>query len=69
IIKPGPDGILGTADDIVIPISDFYQMTRTITISNIVNEPSVRQIVITMNYQAGRFVRKYTLTSYISQYS
>ncbi|MFZ0736883.1 MAG: prepilin-type N-terminal cleavage/methylation domain-containing protein [Candidatus Acidiferrales bacterium] len=69
IIKPGPDGILGTADDIVIPISDFYQMTRTITISNIVNEPSVRQIVITINYQAGRFSRKYTLTSYISQYS
>lgn len=69
IITPGPDGILGTADDIVILLSGRYGMTRTIVISNITGESSVRQIQVTINYQVGHFVRSYTLTSYISQYS
>jgi prepilin-type N-terminal cleavage/methylation domain-containing protein len=69
IIYPGPDGILGTADDVIVQLSDAYNMTRTITITNIVNETSVRQIQVTINYQSGRFVRSYTLTTYISQYS
>ncbi len=69
IIYPGPDGILGTADDVIIQLSDSYNMTRTITITNIVNEPSVRQLQVTINYQSGRFTRSYTLTTYISQYS
>jgi prepilin-type N-terminal cleavage/methylation domain-containing protein len=69
IIYPGKDGILGTADDVVLKLSDAYNMTRTITITNIVNEPSVRQIQVIINYQSGRFVRSYTLTTYISQYS
>jgi hypothetical protein len=29
----------------------------------------VRQIQVIINYQSGRFVRSYTLTTYISQYS
>jgi prepilin-type N-terminal cleavage/methylation domain-containing protein len=70
IIKPGPDGILGTADDIVIPLSgSSFSMNRTITISSIVGESSVRQIQVTVNYRVGHFTRAYTLTSYISQYS
>jgi len=69
IILPGPDKILGTADDIVLQLSTAYSMTRTITITNIVNEPSVRQIQVTVNYTSGRFKRLYTLTTYISQYS
>ena len=35
IIKPGPDGILGTADDIQIQLSVYYNMRRTIMITNI----------------------------------
>jgi prepilin-type N-terminal cleavage/methylation domain-containing protein len=69
IIKPGPDGILGTADDIVIYLFGTYNMTRTIVISSIAGETSVRQIQVTINYQVGHFTRSYTLTSYISQYS
>ncbi len=69
LIYPGKDGILGTADDVILQLSDSYNMTRTITITNIANEPSVRQIQVIVNYQSGRFVRSYTLTTYISQYS
>ena len=69
LILPGKDGILGTADDVVMQLSDSYNMQRTITISNIQNEESVRQIQVTITFQSGRFQRTYTLTTYISQYS
>jgi len=69
VIYPGKDGILGTADDIIVPLDGAYHMTRTITISNIVNETSVRQIQVIVSYQYGGFTRSYTLTTYISQYS
>ena len=66
ILGPGPDKILGTADDIVMPLTN---MTRTIAITDVPNEPGLRQIIITMNYTAGRMYRQYTLISYISQFS
>lgn len=71
ITGPGSDGILGTADDVVTPLTS---MTRTIQISNVVDgagnvEPNVRQITITMTYPVGRMKRTYTLISYISSFS
>ncbi len=42
IIKPGPDGILGTADDIQIQLSGYYNMKRTIVIAPIVGVNNVR---------------------------
>jgi prepilin-type N-terminal cleavage/methylation domain-containing protein len=69
IIKPGPDGILGTADDIQIQLSVYYNMKRTIVISNIAGESAARMITVTVTYTTGSFNRTYTLTSYISQYS
>jgi type II secretory pathway pseudopilin PulG len=66
ILEPGPDGILGTADDIKMPLSNF---TRQILISNVAGEPNLRQIQVIIQYTAGRFQRKYTLTSYISAFS
>jgi type II secretory pathway pseudopilin PulG len=66
IVGPGPDGKLGTADDVVFQLKG---MTRTITITNIPGETSVRQIAITMNYRVGRMTKQYTLLSYISQFS
>jgi prepilin-type N-terminal cleavage/methylation domain-containing protein len=66
IIGPGPDGILGTADDVVMPLTN---MTRAIVITDVPNEPALRQITITMNYTAGKMYRQYTLVSYISQFS
>jgi type II secretory pathway pseudopilin PulG len=64
IVGPGPDGILGTADDTCVPLNNF---TRTIVISaNVNGDPNLRQITVTMNYTAGRLVRQYVLTTYIS---
>jgi hypothetical protein len=71
IVGPGPDGILGTADDVVIPLSN---MKRTIVIAPVFDaagniEPNVRTITVTMTYTVGRLNRTYTLVSYISAFS
>jgi hypothetical protein len=71
IVGPGPDGILGTADDVTIPLSN---MQRTIVIAPIFDaagnlEPNVRTITVTMTYKVGRLNRTYTLVSYISAFS
>ena len=66
IIDPGPDGLLGTADDIKIPLSNF---TREVILSNINGQPNLRQIQVIIRYQAARFQRQYTLTSYIGSFS
>jgi pilin/secretion family protein with methylation motif len=71
IVGPGPDGILGTADDVTIPLSN---MQRTIVIAPVLDaagnvEPNVRTITVTMTYKVGRLNRTYTLVSYISAFS
>jgi hypothetical protein len=71
IVGPGPDGILGTADDVTIPLSN---MQRTIQIAPVFDaagniEPNVRTITVTMTYKVGRLNRTYTLVSYISAFS
>ena len=66
IVDPGPDQILGNADDIQIPLTDF---TRQILINDVAGNPNLRQIQVIILYRAGRFARQYTLTSYISAFS
>lgn len=71
IVGPGPDGILGTADDVTIPLSN---MKRTIQIAPVLDaagnvEPNVRTITVTMTYRVGSLNRTYTLVSYISAFS
>lgn len=65
IVYPGPDGKLGTADDVQIQLWNF---TRTIVITNVAGEPNLRQVAITVNYTAGKFTRAYTLNTYISAF-
>jgi prepilin-type N-terminal cleavage/methylation domain-containing protein len=66
IVTPGPDGKLGTADDVLIPLSNF---TRTIAITAIPGNATLRQITVTINYTSGRFNRVYVLTTNISAFS
>jgi len=67
ITLPGPDGKLGTADDVQMPLNNF---TRTIAINPVAGNTNLRQIVITVNYSAGRFFnRQYVLTTYISSFN
>jgi prepilin-type N-terminal cleavage/methylation domain-containing protein len=66
ILTPGPDGKLGTADDVQLPLTEF---TRTITIANIAGDPNLRTIQIVVNYNTGRFSRAYTMNTYISAFN
>lgn len=67
ILLPGPDGKLGTADDVKMPLSNF---TRTISITNVVNDPNLRQIQVTVSYTiGGGWQRSYTLTTFISAFN
>jgi prepilin-type N-terminal cleavage/methylation domain-containing protein len=65
ILQPGPDGKLGTADDIQVPLSNF---TRTIAITNVLTDPNLRNITVTINYTTGRFQRQYVLNTLISAF-
>jgi prepilin-type N-terminal cleavage/methylation domain-containing protein len=66
IVDPGPDKILGTADDVVMSLTN---MSRTIAIADVVGSTGLRQITITMTYTVGRLSRQYTLVSFIAQFS
>ncbi len=65
---PGPDGEFGTADD--VPLVGF---TRQVTICDIVGNPDLRQIIVTIGYEgsnsAGQRRRQYRLTTLISRFS
>ena len=58
------NGAMATADDIVIPLTNF---TREIQITDIA--PNLRQINIIMSYTVGRLTRTYTLTTYMSSFA
>jgi hypothetical protein len=70
-ILPGPDGIVGTADDEIIPLNNLQ---RQILIQPLVDStgnvsPDVRQITVTVQVTSpGRAARNYTVTGYISRF-
>jgi prepilin-type N-terminal cleavage/methylation domain-containing protein len=61
---PGPDGVLGTGDDIVASLSAFTREIRITTIG-----PNLRQVLVIVTYQMGRVTRQYQLTTYISSFA
>jgi len=66
IVYPGPDGKLGTPDDVKQALGNF---TRTIAITPVAGYTnSLNQVVITVNYTTGRFQRAYSLTTYVSAF-
>jgi prepilin-type N-terminal cleavage/methylation domain-containing protein len=66
IVYPGPDGKLGTADDVKQALGNF---TRTIAITPVAGYTnSLNQVVITVSYTTGRFQRAYSLTTYVSAF-
>jgi prepilin-type N-terminal cleavage/methylation domain-containing protein len=62
--SPGHDNQLGTADDVVVPLSGF---TREIEIRDI--GPNLRQIRVVVCYQIGHLTRQYQLIAYISSFA
>jgi prepilin-type N-terminal cleavage/methylation domain-containing protein len=70
-ISPGPDKVLGTADDVKVPLSTY---TRQIAITDVLMpnnqpNPNLRRVTVTIGYRVGTLVRTYTLTTYISAIS
>lgn len=70
--KPGYDGVLGSADDELVPLNDF---TRNIAITPLPldggggTNPNLRELTVTIRYKVeGRWMT-YTLRTYISNFS
>lgn len=63
-LLPGPDGQLGTADDIAQPLSQF---TREIAISDV--GPNLRRIRVTIRYIAGGGPREYAVETLIAAFA
>ena len=58
MITPGPDGLLGTADDQRTPLDGY---TREIEIRDI--GPNLRQIRVIVRYRSDGGNREYVLTT------
>ena len=63
---PGPDGIVGTADDVIMGLTNYQ---RSITIAS-TPSADLRSITITIQYTTprNRFPKNYVLSGFISQY-
>lgn len=71
-ILPGPDGIIGTADDVIVPLTNYQ---RQILISNVYNtdgslNTDIRKIAVTIRVTSGaRGTHDYTVTGFISRFN
>lgn len=70
--EPGPDGIVGTADDVILSLSNY---TRTITISPLLDTSgnliqTLVQVTVTITYSVPNspVAKTYVLEEYISSY-
>jgi prepilin-type N-terminal cleavage/methylation domain-containing protein len=73
LTEPGPDGIVGTADDVILSLSNY---TRTIAITQLTTGtpptviPTLVQVTITITYYVpnSTVAKTYVLEEYISSY-
>lgn len=68
LTSPGPDGIMGTADDIQVPLSNFKRSISIVPMPG--TSDQLRSITITVQYTTPPLnaVKTYTLQGYISQF-
>jgi len=70
--EPGPDGIYGNTNDVLIPLTGYNRTTVFSALydaqGNLV--PTLRAVTITIQYTTSqaRLQKSYTLNSYISEY-
>jgi prepilin-type N-terminal cleavage/methylation domain-containing protein len=64
VTLPGPDNQLGTADDQIVPLSNF---TREIEVRDV--GPNLRRVRVIIRYLAGSGHREYQLETYISSFA
>jgi prepilin-type N-terminal cleavage/methylation domain-containing protein len=69
ILLPTSAGVLNSTTANRVPLTS-YNFLRTITITAAPNAlANLRKIQVTITYQAGRFSRTYTMSTYISNFS
>ena len=67
LINPGPDNIYGTADDFTDPTWEVGQYTRQITITQLGGNPNLKRIQVTLRYpDAGGQTRDLVGVSYLN---
>jgi hypothetical protein len=70
---PGPDGILGTADDVTVSLAGYQRQIAVSTLS-LPNDPghvdtTIVRIDVTVQYTVNGIAKQVTVSSLISQYS
>jgi hypothetical protein len=69
-VQPGADHLLGTDDDVRVPLDRFRrQIEITDLVTNGVVDQNLRQLRVTITYPVGQWTRTYTLTTFISSIS
>jgi type II secretory pathway pseudopilin PulG len=68
---PGPDGLLGTADDEIWTLTNFQ---RQITISNVYDadaslDPDIRKITVNVRFKTNNVWRTVTVSSFVSRFA
>ncbi len=66
VMQPGPDGQLGTADDVAAPLANFQ---REIRIRDVPGNPSLRTLRVTISYRSEQRPRQFVIDTFISQFS
>ena len=68
LTAPGPDGILGNADDVRMPLTNFKRSISIVTVPGTTDQ--LRTITVNVQYTAPPVyvVKNYTLQGYISQF-
>ena len=68
---PGPDGLMNTADDLIVPLSNYQ---RQILIQPVLNpdgtlNPDMRKLTVTVQVNTpARGIRNYTVSGFISRF-
>lgn len=72
ITYPGPDGILGTSDDVTVSLS-AYKRQITISTINLPNDtnpdPDIRRIDVDVSYVVRGVTKTVRVSSFVSRYS
>ena len=64
VTQPGPDQIVGTADDVTQTLNGFTREIRIVDLS-----ADLRSVTVIITYGTGPTLRSYTLTAYISSFA
>lgn len=72
LTEPGPDGIMGTADDVILSLSNYERQIQILPLYDASNNliPTLRQVEITVQYTTSTSTapKTYVLNEYVSEY-